>query len=239
MIRGYGAQTLLTALRIEETNSSLLLLRAGCSIDYDVWEMVADFDETRREEIELVIGCIVRQVENTVKIEHETSDPTGSSAYLVEVAMLYQPYKLRVCNAERLFNAGFRDVDQSTKFGTSLWKQASQSFGLNDEHRVEKLNLVRWLIDKGARLDTLHPYYKTTPAQILGERMAIRIILREKIVPYNVFLFAHTSVDSIHQQPTFQSLYGEVFTSDGTDDYICACASSGCSVIGSVLRTLA
>jgi hypothetical protein len=227
-----------TAIRSEEKNAAVLLLRAGCSINYSTWDLVATFGETRRAQIELVIERIVQQVENTLPTEHKTSDLVGSSDYLIEEAMLYRPFGLQVCNAERLFNAGFQDVDQPTKSGTNLWHHATQDFGWNDGHRVEKLELVQWLIDKGARLDALHPCYKTTPAQLLAERMAIRIVLRENIVPHEFELGRHNSVDSIQQQPKFQNLYGKVFTSDGTDDCICACTSSGCSVVGSVLRTL-
>jgi len=200
--------------------------------------LIAAFGETRRAEIVLVIECIVRQVENTLPTEHEISDLEDSSELLVEQAMLYRPWRLQACNAERLFNAGFRDVDQPKKSGTNLWYHATQHFDWDDRHRVEKLELVQWFINKGARLDALHSCYKTTPAQLLAERMAIRIILREKIVPHDFRLNFHDSVNSIHQQPTFQSLYGKVFTSGGTDDCICECNSSGCSVIGSVLRTL-
>jgi hypothetical protein len=227
-----------TAIRSEEKNAAVLLLRAGCSINYSTWDLVATFGETRRAEIELVIEGIVRQVENTLPTEQKTSDLVGSSDSLVEEAMLYRPQRLQVCNAERLLNTGFQDVDQPTKSGTNLWHHATQNFGWNDEHRVEKLKLVQWFIDKGARLDALHPCYKTTPAQLLAERMAIRIVLREKIVPHDFHLAWYDSADSIHQQPKFQSLYSKVFTSDGTDDCICACASSGCGVVGSVLRTL-
>jgi len=230
---------LYTALWSGETNSFILLLRAGCPIDYRTWSLVAGFGETQRAETELVIGRIVQQLEDTPSREHEISDLTGSPGYLVEEAMLYRPLGLRVCNAKMLFDAGFRNVDQPTKSGTSLWFHATWLFEQNAERRVGKSSLIRWLIDKGARLDTLHPYYKTTPAQLLAERIAIRIILQENIVPHDHIPHSLWPIGSIHQQPKFQSMYGEVFTSNGTDDCTCACASNGCSVIGSVLRTLA
>jgi len=97
------------------------------------------------------------------RMQHETERISPDINY----DTLFHEAFMRVETAETLVNAGFTDVDiNALELGTPIWQHTSTLAS------PRSLPLISWLHSRGARLDCIHPLYKTGPLHLIAERIA-------------------------------------------------------------------
>jgi hypothetical protein len=179
-----------------------------------------------------------------------------------EFGFRYLYHEVRVATlplaaAEALFSAGFRDVDLNTMSqGTPLWlftgghghNETCHACGITPRVNTQ---LLAWLIDKGARLDSVHPVFLTMPLHILAEQFVINFLCS----CHDYWLYKERtdwknslSTDSLIAGSTHiplprneeiddeRRLFKAVFEHQATDDCDCYCTVDGCSAISSALK---
>jgi hypothetical protein len=227
----YGGNILISACWCLNDESLNLLLDAGYPIPKDSWEHASYFDEHLQAKTKPLICALVQQMQSTASRAILSTTPDLSQ---LEHEM-YHRWGLSVHSAELLFEAGLRNVDITIPLGTALWYHASNP-DVYCEGGLRQMELIWWLVNKGASLDFHHPLYKATPAQILAERISIQIVfsktLRSDVLDRSLF----NSATLIHDRPELIQLYRNIFANRTKDECRCACSIAGCNVISSVLK---
>jgi hypothetical protein len=93
---------------------------------------------------------------------------------------LYHTRHLSLEAARCLWEAGFQDVDNLSGFYmkdldtpvTPLWIQARSLSSEFSRDRVFRWGLIKWLVEKGAMLNWVHPSLQMTPAHLIASNYA-------------------------------------------------------------------
>ncbi|PVH79597.1 hypothetical protein DL98DRAFT_655347 [Cadophora sp. DSE1049] len=134
---------------------------------------------------------------------------------------VYHTWYLGVSTASMLFEAGFRDIDETDKHEMMPFWEHSISTKYQD---LKNLELLQWLKDKGVDVYRPHSEYGGTSMHALGA--AIGDVHFDQM-------------DADHKRPSTKqqmSIAGSFLQDDATDDCLCACSESGCRIITSALK---
>lgn len=244
-INGYNA--LDYAVVGGEDESVNLLLQSGCPITVYAWR------ESRGKIRELIRDAIIEQI----KLEHRYGNSSLDTVYdntrqaFRPLEYFYFEQSLTVQEAESFFNAGLCRIDDEVKYETPLWfhihRQSSTDAELFNHSHLE---VLRWFIQKGAKLDRTNTRYKTLPAHLLAERLAISIIVFSMARNDEESTTSDESADHKEGMTDEESslnrylmlskieLLQDLFQHDLYDTCTCACSEGGCNTLSAVLRGL-
>jgi hypothetical protein len=159
-----------------------ILSQAGFRIAYPIFEVAVDAG-----------GAVMRHVTSTTVQQSDTLQDTNQSFRSAELDLSTSFHtELNIEAACILYDAGIRtlDTERLIRFrsrhingeylrdpATSLWKVAETTFlGAGYGYFSEdKLELSRWLIDRGARKAWFHRGYRTSPAHLIPIAFLCRI----------------------------------------------------------------
>jgi hypothetical protein len=151
---------------------------------------------------------------------------------------VYHESNLDYRAADKLFNAGFRDLDSVDSHGlTPLMKLFYHIFS-GETTRMLKLGI--WLTSKGADIRRKIPGHSASAGHLMGESISIHLF-------FKVFFVSSKSRQAIrqtcldflrHQDERCRAFLFEILKLDNADNCLCACSSRGCQVLTKVLKML-
>ncbi|ORY11273.1 hypothetical protein BCR34DRAFT_601536 [Clohesyomyces aquaticus] len=156
--------------------------------------------------------------------------------------LLYQDWALAIDSAQAAFDAGFVDVDmhlhsdgKDLLCSTPLWTKAQT---LQKQDLSDTLDLLEWLVERGASLDFIPCGHTTMPAHVAAERIAILCSVGKTYERYEDESLAnelsHPWLTMLQNHADFLSV---IYSSDHIDHCNCGCSKHGCTVVSAALKT--
>ncbi|KAF2872723.1 hypothetical protein BDV95DRAFT_667641 [Massariosphaeria phaeospora] len=143
--------------------------------------------------------------------------------------IIYLAYNMTVEAAQCLWNAGFVEVNTISSGGeTPIWHHAN-----NQDYSWRSLELIAWLIQKGAQTDQVHPGSNTSIMHLLMTKIVRASVYETMNMENHQAQFMDTLLSYTDQFGT--TIFPALFSTE-PDSCKCACSDRGCSVIATTLR---
>ncbi|KAF1960005.1 hypothetical protein CC80DRAFT_590342 [Byssothecium circinans] len=145
-----------------------------------------------------------------------------------------ESYIVALDAAQALFDAGFKNLDiNNPHTGTPLWIHASNA----DIRESNYFEVLEWFIAHGAKLDAVHPVWKTMPVHLIAEKAALLALRDSDAIALTMmdYLFPTEETATGTTSCTRDFLH-TIFGTGQTDGCVCLCTPHGCNVISSALK---
>lgn len=215
---------------------------------------------------EQIISTVASAINQKVT-QHSQSlhDGYNCLSYNTNYEELYSVGIQNFDSVQPLFDAGFLHLDVDLAMcgipsagisgsGTPLWKEAS---GLGSGLGDFRMDILIWFIENGAKLNSVHPEWRTMPLHLIAEKMILRPIWNPRDQPgihrrmlqerspdlYGLPDRYPKSVIAPEIKPSKSYKSGldflhTIFSSEQRDHCTCRCSIAGCNVISSALKVV-